>query len=58
MAEEIQEAVQIIRVGYDGIDIAMRVCSGTVEQMKKAIDFLIAVMDHEKTMGKRICGDF
>lgn len=52
MAEEIQEAVQIIRVGYDGIDIAMRVCSGTVEQMKKAIDFLIAVMDHEKTMGK------
>lgn len=52
MAEEIQEAVQIIRVGYDGIDIAMKVCGGTIEGMKKAIDFLIAVMDHEKTMGK------
>lgn len=52
MAEEIQEAVQIIRVGYDGIEIAMKVCGGTVEGMKKAIDFLIAVMDHEKTMGK------
>ena len=26
MAEEIQEAVQIIRVGYDGIEIAMKVC--------------------------------
>lgn len=24
MAEEIQEAVQIIRVGYDGIEIAMK----------------------------------
>jgi len=51
MAEEIQEAVQIIRVGYDGIEIAMKVCGGTIEGMKKAIDFLIAVMDHEKTMG-------
>lgn len=52
MAEEIQEAVQIIRVGYDGIEIAMKICSGTQEEMKKAVDFLIAVMDHEKTMGK------
>lgn len=52
MAEEIQEAVQIIRVGYDGIEIVMKVCGGTIEGMKKAIDFLIAVMDHEKTMGK------
>ena len=25
MAEEIQEAVQIIRVAYDGIEIAMKV---------------------------------
>ncbi len=52
MAEEIQEAVQIIRVGYDGIDIAMRISGGTIEQMKKVVDFLIAVLDHEKTMGK------
>ena len=52
MAEEIQEAVQIIRVGYEGIEIAMKVCGGTIEGMKKAVDFLIAVMDHEKTMGK------
>lgn len=52
MAEEIQEAVQIIRVGYDGIEIAMKVCGGTLEEMKKAVDFLIAVMDHERTMGK------
>lgn len=52
MSEEIQQAVQIIRVGYDGIEIAMKIGSGTMEQMKKAIDFLIAVLDHEKTMGK------
>lgn len=52
MAEEIQEAVQIIRVGYDGIEIAMKVCGGTIGGMKKALDFLIAVMDHEKTLGK------
>mgnify|MGYP000280953560 CR=1 FL=1 len=27
MAEEIQEAVQIIRVAYDGIEIAMKVAA-------------------------------
>lgn len=52
MSEEIQQAVQIIRVGYDGIEIAMKIGSGTLEQMKKAIDFLIAILNREKTMGK------
>lgn len=52
MAEEIQEAVQIIRVGYDGLEIVMKVCGGTLEEMKKALDFLIAVLDREKAMGK------
>lgn len=52
MSEEIQQAVQIIRVAYDGIDIVMKLGSGSIEQMKKAIDFLIALMDHEKSMGK------
>ena len=31
MAEEIQEAVQIIRVAYDGIEIAMKVGSGGID---------------------------
>lgn len=52
MAEEIQEAVQIVRVVYDGIEIAMKVCGGSVGGMKKTVDFLIALMDREKTMGK------
>ena len=38
MAEEIQEAVQIIRVAYDGIEIAMKVGSGGIAAMQKAID--------------------
>lgn len=52
MAEEIQEAVQIIRVAYDGIDIAMKIGGGTIEQIKKALDFLIAILEREKTMGR------
>ena len=36
MAEEIQEAVQIIRVAYDGIEIAMKVGSGGIAAMQKA----------------------
>ena len=38
MAEEIQEAVQIIRVAYDGVEIAMKVGSGGISAMQKAID--------------------
>ncbi|MDE7202127.1 MAG: PcfB family protein [Lachnospiraceae bacterium] len=52
MAEEIQEAVQIIRVAYDGIDIAMKIGSGTIGQIKKAVDLMVAVLDREKLAGK------
>lgn len=52
MAEEIQEAVQIIRVAYDGIDIAMKVGSGGIAAMKKALEFLRGMLDYEKTIGK------
>lgn len=52
MAEEIQEAVQIIRVAYDGIDIAMKIGSGTLNQVKKAFDLIVALLDHEKLAGK------
>ena len=34
MAEEIQEAVQIIRVAYDGVEIAMKVVSGGFSAMQ------------------------
>ena len=52
MAEEIQEAIQIIRVGYDGLEIAMKISGGAIKEAKKALDFLIAVLEKEKTMGK------
>ena len=52
MAEEIQEAVQIIRVAYDGIEIAMKVGCGGIAAMQKAIDFLKGMLDYEKSLGK------
>lgn len=52
MSEEIQQAVQIIRVAYDGVEIAMKIGSASLEQMKQAIDFLVALLEHEKTIGK------
>lgn len=52
MAEEIQEAVQIIRVAYDGIEIAMKVGSGGIAAMQKAVDFLKGMLDYEKSLGR------
>lgn len=52
MSEEIGQAIQIIKIAYDGIEIVMKLGSGTIEQLKKAIDFIIALLDHEKTLGK------
>lgn len=52
MAEEIAEAVQIIRVAYDGIDIVLKVGSGTIKSMQQAVEFLKGMLDYEKTMGK------
>lgn len=52
MAEEIQEAVQIIRVAYDGIEIAMKVGSGGLSAMQKAVDLLKGMLDYEKSLGK------
>lgn len=52
MAEEIQEAVQIIRVAYDGVEIAMKVGSGGIGAMQKAIEVLKGLLDYEKTLGK------
>ena len=52
MAEEIQEAVQIIRVAYDGIEIAMKVGSGGINAMQKALEVLKGLLDYEKSLGR------
>lgn len=52
MSEEIGQAIQIIRVAYDGIEIAMKMGSGTMEQMKRAVDFLIGMLEYERMKGR------
>ncbi len=52
MADEITEAVQIIRVAYDGIEIAMKVGSDGIEAMKKVLSVLKGMLDYEKNLGR------
>mgnify|MGYP002517763542 CR=1 FL=1 len=52
MAEEIMEAVQIIRVAYEGIEIAMRIGSGGLNAAQRAVEALVGLLEYEKTMGK------
>lgn len=40
MADEIAEAVQIIRVAYDGIEIAMKIGSDGLSALKKCLLYL------------------
>lgn len=49
---EIADAVQIIRVTYDGIEIAMKVGSASIRSMQKALDLIVGMLEHEKAMGK------
>lgn len=52
MADEISEAVQIIRVTFDGIEVAMKVGSGGLNMIKDLCLFLKGMLDYEKSMGK------
>lgn len=52
MSEEITEAVQIVRVAYDGIEVAMRVGSGGVGAMIDVATFIFGMIDHEKLKGQ------
>lgn len=54
MADELAEAVQIIRVAYDGIEIAMKVGSDGIEAMKKVLAVLKGMLDYEKKSWKNI----
>ena len=49
---EIADAVQIIRVTYDGIEIAIKMGSASIRSMQKALDLIVGMLDHEKEMGK------
>lgn len=52
MADEISEAVQIIRVTFDGVEVAMKVGSGGLKAIKDVCTFIKGMLDYEKTMGK------
>lgn len=52
MADEITEAVQIIRVAFEGIEVAMKVGSGGLSAVQQTALFIKGMLDHEKTMGK------
>lgn len=54
MADEIAEAVQIIRVAYDGIEIAMKVGSDGIEAMKKVLNVIKGMLDYEKKSWKNV----
>lgn len=55
MSEEIQQAVQIIRVAYDGIEIAMKIGSGSLEQMKRQLIFSLPFLTMRKQWVRPIC---
>ncbi len=49
---EIADAVQIIRVSFEGLEIAMKVGSGSIQSMQKAVKFLYGMLEFEKQMGR------
>ena len=49
---EIADAVQIIRVTFEGVEIALRVGSGSVKLMQNAVKFLYGMLNFEKQMGR------
>lgn len=52
MAEEIQEAIQIIRVAYDGVEICMKAgCSG-LKALQQIVQLFKYLLDQEKLSGK------
>lgn len=52
MAEEIMEAVQIIRVAYEGVEIAIRIGSGGLAAAQRVVETLCGMLSYEKTLGK------
>lgn len=49
---EIADAVQIIRVSFEGMEIAMKVGSGSLRAMQNAAKFLYGMLGFEKQMGR------
>lgn len=49
---EISDAVQVIRIAFDGLEVCLKLGSASLETMQKAVSFLYGMLNYEKTMGK------
>ena len=49
---EMDDVVQIIRVEYEGVELAMKLGSASIKTVQKAISFLINMLRVEKSKGK------
>ena len=54
MSDEISQAIQIIRLEFDGLRFGMDVTGGTVKQAKNLAVFIYALLTREKIQGKTI----
>ena len=52
MSDEISQAIQIIRLEFDGLRFGMDVTGGTVKQAKSLAVFIYALLTREKLQGK------
>ena len=52
MADEIMEAIQMLRFGYDGIKLGIDVTGSSIREAKNLTIFIVGLLNHEKTQGK------
>lgn len=52
MDDEIMEAIQMLRFGYDGVKLGLDVTGASIREVKNLTIFIIGLLNHEKTQGK------
>ncbi len=52
MADEITQAIQIIRLAIDGVNIALKVGKGGLDVLKKTTQVIAKLVAYEKSVGK------
>lgn len=49
---EIADVVQIVRIEFEGMQLALKVGNASIKTMQKAVKFLFGMLNHEKSKGK------
>lgn len=52
MADEIMEAIQMLRFGYDGVKLGMDVTGASLREVKNLTILIVGLLNNEKTQGK------